>query len=145
MAFQERLLRLAGIHPVAGLPRTRQAEGEHVAPGRLTVQAHHHLAEVHFSLSAWLLGLRHEPPQALSTDAVLRGDLSAAAGHVLGHIRIRHRRTVLIAQPLEDPLGGMPLLTRRSQVLAQHAIDQPADLIQHRGLPLRGLAARRNR
>ncbi len=145
VAFQERLLRLAGIDPVAGLPRARQAIGEHVAPGRLAGQAHGYVTEVDLGLGARVPGLRHEPPQALGAGAVLRGDLGAAAGHVLGHIRIRHLRAVLIAQTLEDPACGMPLLTRRGQVLAQHAVDQLADPVQHRRLPLRRLTARRDR
>src|SRR5260370_7772890 len=64
VAFQERLLRLAGIDPVAGLPRARQAVGEHVAPGRLAGQAHGYVTEVDLGLGARVLGLRHEPPPA---------------------------------------------------------------------------------
>ena len=52
---------------------------------------------------------------------------------------------MLIDQPLEDPLGRMPLLIRRGQVLAQHLIDPPGHRLAHRCGPHRGLTIRRHR
>jgi hypothetical protein len=52
---------------------------------------------------------------------------------------------MLITQPLEDPLGGMPLLARRGQVLAQHLIDPPSHRLAHRRGPHRSLTVRRQR
>ena len=88
-----------------------------------------------YAVSTGLPGLRHEPVQALRAVPVLRGDLGPAARHVLGHIRIRHLRAVLISQPLEDPPGSMPLLARRGQVLPQHLIDPPGHRLAHRRGP----------
>ena len=60
-------------------------------------------------------------------------------------MRIRHLRAVLTGQPLEDPPGGMPLLTRRGQVLPQHLIDPPGHRLPHRRGPHRDPAIRRHR
>ena len=50
---------------------------------------------------------------------------------------------MLIAQPLEDPPGGVPLLTRRVQVLAEHLVDPPGNGLPHWRFAHRGLAVRR--
>ena len=143
--LQERLLRLAGEHPVAGLARIRQPAGEHETPRQLPVQLDRHVPEVDLGLGARLPGLRHEPVQALRAVPVPRADLGPAARHVLSHIRIRHLRAVLISQPLEDPPGSMPLLARRGQVLPENLINPPGHRLAHRRGPRRDLAIRRHR
>jgi len=143
--FQEGFLSLAGIHPVAGLAGERQAVGEQVALGQMAGQLDEHVTEIHLGLGARLLSLRHEPVRAAVPSPRRGGDPGAAPLHVLGHGRIRHLRVMFIAQPLEDPPGGMPLLARRPQVLAQHLIDPPGHGLPHRRRPHRLLAVRRQR
>src|SRR6266581_7251146 len=97
VTLKERLLHLAGIDPVAGLARARQTVGEHVAPGRLASQAHRHLTEIDLGLGTRLLALRHETRRPSVAGAVLRGDLAAAAGHVLDLSGVPSRPSVTSA------------------------------------------------
>ena len=143
--LQEGLLRAGGKHPVHALPRERQPVGEQVAGRHLVGQHDAHRPEIHLRLGARLLGLRHVPRHAARPRPVLRLDLGPPRPRVPAHIRIRHRHLVLIGQPLPDPPRGMPLLTRRVQVLPQHRVDQPRHRSQHRGLPHRRLPRRRHR
>jgi hypothetical protein len=109
-------------------------------------QLDEHVGEVHLGLGAWLFGLRHEPGHPGRLRPLPPGDdLRPPPVHVLAHRRIRHPRVMLIDQPLEDPLGGMPLLPRRGQVLAQHLIDPPGHRLAHRRGPHRDLTLRRQR
>ena len=47
------------------------------------------------------------------------------------------RKTVLIAKPLEDPLGRMPLLSRPIPILGKQLIDDPGEPVQLRALDRR--------
>ena len=62
---------------------------------------HLRLAEVRLSMP-WRMGQRHE-------HLALRGPLQT---HVVLNDRVAAREAVLVPQPLEDPLGRVPLFLR---------------------------------
>jgi hypothetical protein len=143
--LQQRLLRARRVDPVHPHPGERQPVGKHLA-GRLpAVQPDRHRPEIDLGLRPRLFQLRHEPIQAPRPPLPLGLDLRAAAGHVLRHVRVRHVRVVLVAQPHPGPPGGMPLLARRVQVLRQHRVDQRRHRVPRGRRPLRHLPRGRHR
>jgi hypothetical protein len=93
------------------------------------------LAEVGLGMP-WRMHKRHEHLQRPL----------APAGNVVLHNRDPTRKPVLVAQPLEDPFGCMPLLLRPILVGRQNPINNARELVELR--PERRLPAhvpRRNR
>src|SRR3546814_17567613 len=111
MAIAEGLADLRRIgFDKAGI-RVRQAHGKEV---RLSLDpcAHHQgLAEIHLRM-AGIVGQRHE-------------DLAAAQpplAHVVLDDGIAALEAMLVAQPLVDPFGRVPLFARRRAILLENAI-----------------------
>ena len=50
--------------------------------------------------------------------------------HVILDDGVAALETMLVAQPFEDPLGGMPLLTRSLPILRQPLVDDPGEPIE---------------
>ncbi len=145
VAFQERLLALAGEHPVHRLARAAQPQGEQEPPGRLTVHPHPHLREVDLGVLARQVPLRHKRPLG---DQILafQGHLRSPPGDIVPHRGVRQLdHVVLVDQPLPHPLGGMALLPGRVQVPSQPLVDGRLDLVQLGRPPHRRLPWRRHR
>lgn len=145
VALEERLLALGGVDPVHRLPGVTQPECEEedlrLHPGHDDVE----LAEVDFCFCAWrvLLG-DHDFDPAASFEA----DLRAADADVVANRRVRHLNGVVFLDEADvDPAGGVPLLSRRLKVGAEHVVDGRLERIQpgrgtHRGLPRRWFRGR---
>ena len=105
--LQERLLRLTHmrLHEAAAREARPHQEQEH--PGQNAGDHHGRLAPVDLGLRARLRAQRHEHlidqhPERLAPFA-----------HIAAHLPLGHLDAMLVAQPLPDPLGGVPLLARR--------------------------------
>ncbi len=144
VSFQERLLTLRQRRPVRCPAGVRQPHREQRRLGLDAAQDHPQVMEVHLGLGRRRMSLRHAA--GLQRPARLSGDLRAAPGDVVAHRRVRQiGRAVLVHQPGQHPPRGMPLLFRRIQVRAQHAVDQVLKRRQPRRVAHRRLARRRNR
>ena len=134
--LEEGFLAGGGEHPVDGLARIRQAEGEQVAGHQLTGESHGHVAKVDLRLHAGRMGLRDE--RLNGRLARLHRDLRLPVGDIAPDHRIRHVRAVLLDQPVEDPRDRVPLLARRVQV-------RPQDPVDHRLVRIKRRRPRRQR
>jgi hypothetical protein len=129
VSLQERLLRLGAVRDVERLPTVREPHHEHPALHLLPGQGGVELPEVHFRLSAGLMGLRDED---LDVDQV---ELDPAAGHVPGHGYLRQDGAVLGHQSLPHPPSGVPLLTRNLLVRHQPGVDHLRPRVRRRPGP----------
>jgi hypothetical protein len=101
-------------------------------------------AGVHLRLRCRRVGLRHE--SRFQRFSCFGGNLRPALRYVVAHRRVRQVISAeLVDQPGQHPPGGMPLLLRRVQVRAQHAVDRRLKRRQLRGAADRCLARRRHR
>jgi hypothetical protein len=82
------------------------------------------VTEVDLGLGAGAMRLGDE--RLDRSPAGLHPDLGPSLGDIAPHDAIRHRRVMLVDEPVEDPLDGVTLLARRVQIGAQHRIDHPA-------------------
>jgi hypothetical protein len=125
IAKRFRRLRRIGLHEAA--IAVRQVHGKEVDLPLHPTNDGNRFAEVDLCVTR-IVPQRHEhlllPPAALV--------------HVVLHDRDPAGITVLVAQPLEDPLRGVPLLRRPSFIFLQDAVDDPDERIQLR--PHRRLA-----
>ncbi len=131
MAFEEGFLAAGGEHPMDGLARIRQAEGEQVAGHQLAGQPHTHVAEVDFRLMTGLVGLRDERLQRRL--AGLDQDFRLPAGNVVADHSVGDVRPVFFDQPVKDPGDRVPLLARRVEVRPQDLVDRRLERIQGGG------------
>ncbi len=114
-----------------GLARPRQPEREQITPGQLARQVDPHIPEVHLGLGPGLVALLDEDLRR--RPARLQSDLRAALCDVVADHPVRHlHRAVFLQQPVEDALGGVPLLRRRVKIHPQHLVDQRLERIQPR-------------
>lgn len=129
VALQERLLAAGGEDAVHRLARVAQPHREQVAGDQLSGQAYLHVPEVDLRLRPGPVGLRNE--RVHRSAARLNLDLWTPLGDIGPDHRIGHPlRRVLVDQPVEDPLDGVPLLARGVQVNPQHLVDQRLVRIQ---------------
>ena len=99
----------------------RQVEGEEVR--RLLDPADHHrcFAEIGLSVAGRVMQ-RHEhlpPAAAMLADVILHDGVAAG-------------EPVLVAQPIEHPLGRVPLLGALAEILPQPLVDDPGEPVQLR-------------
>jgi hypothetical protein len=134
-----------GIRLVDRTTGVAQAQREQEALGHLPVEQHPQLTEVDLRIRARGVGALDEPRQDAGSGPELDQDLRAAPGDIVGDVRVRHRRPVLPRQPIGDARGGVPLLGRGRDVLAQPLIDHCVVRAEDRGTAHRGLAWRRLR
>jgi hypothetical protein len=87
----------------------------------------------------------HEPVQGSVLRPPPGHDFRPPHPDVLRHVGVRHFGVMLIAEPLVDPRGGVPLLTRRIQVSRKIASIHPVTGVPHRSRSRRRLAPRRLR
>ncbi|HEV7654422.1 MAG TPA: hypothetical protein VGP36_06765 [Mycobacteriales bacterium] len=131
VALQKGLQAAGSEDAVHAFAAVAQPQREQRADHQLTGQSDRHRTEVDPGFSGGLVGLRHEP---LGRDpAGLDPDLAPTFRDVGAHHRVRHRigaGVVLVQQPVEDPLGGVPLLARCIQIHPQHCIDRRLERIQ---------------
>ncbi len=140
MTLQERFLALRRVDPMDSLPGEGEPEREHVTLRADPGQINPHLTKIDFSLGTRCVFLGNEDLQRCLAGLVL--DPGPAGLHILAHRRIRNLCPVFIDEAVEDPLGGMPLLPRRHQILLQHFVNGGLEPVQLRGGPDRGLSAR---
>lgn len=131
MALQERLLALGGERAVHCFARVRQPQGEQEDLGADPVEVDPEIREVDLGLRGGRVQLRDE--SLLRGPAGFSEDLRAAPRDVVPHRgvgQLAHR--VLVDQPGPDPPGGVTLLARRDEVLAQPAVDDRLRRVQLR-------------
>src|SRR5262245_33244333 len=112
VAVQECLRRLGriGLHE-AGI-RLRQVHAEEVELATNTTDHANRFAKIHLRM-AWRMRQRHE---RLATSCPRDAD-------VVLHHRVATVEPVFVAQPLEDPLRGVPLLHRTRAIRLQDRVD----------------------
>ena len=137
MPLEERFLRLGGVHTVDRLPGVGEPQDEHVALGPHPAQDDPDLTEVDLGLLTRAVVLGDERLKAASA---LEVDLCPPDPHVVPHGRVRQTgRGLLVDEAIEDPGRGMPLLPRRVQIRAEHAVDGVLERVQPRCRPCRCL------
>src|SRR5580692_7162230 len=125
VAFEERLLPLRSRDAVHRLTGEGQPEHEHVAQGADPGQVDVDVAEIDLGVLAGPVDLRDEHLRRPA--ARLDPDLRLADRNVGPDHRIRDAVPVPIVlghQPVKDPLGGMPLLTRGIKISPQDPVDR---------------------
>lgn len=123
VALEEGFLPSRGADSVHSLAGVGEPQTEQRACDQLAAQPDRDLAEVDLGLPTGEVFLRDEGVRGFSTG--LDADLAAAGGDVVADHPVRDDACglVLVQQPVEDPLGGMPLLPRRVEIVAQPAVD----------------------
>jgi len=135
MAVQEGLRGFprVGLHE-AGV-RLRQVQAEEVDLLANAPDPHQRFPEIHLAVT-WRMGQRHERLPCLRS----------ADPHVILHNRVATREAMLVPEPLENPLGRVPLLHRRIAIRLQDRVDHRQQWPQLRLLGrLRARVPRRQR
>jgi hypothetical protein len=129
VAFQERLLSLDRRRHRERRPGKARAHVEQVHPGPSADEIDVGLAPVHLGRPRGRVHLRDEHL------ADRQAELAAALADVITNRRLRDIDTVLVDEPLPDPLRRVPLLLGRELIRNQPLIDQLAILAQLRRRP----------
>ncbi len=112
-----------------------QVEGEEMRLLLDTINDDHRFAKVGLGMPG-RMGQRHEH---LATAPIM-------LTNVILHDRVAAGEAVFVPEPLEHPLGGVPLFARDAAVLFQPGVDDLGETIQLRALDRRfAPVARRNR
>ena len=112
MAAQERLFRLERILLDEARVRVRQVHAEKVELLPHAADHAHSLAEIHLGMPRRMRP-RHERLTALRP----------ADPHVIPDHRVAAGKALLVAPPLKDPIGRMPLLDRSSPVRPEDRVN----------------------